>query len=82
MNLSLLSFLFIFINLSIASGQLLEGIYCGEQNCYEVLNITREATRSEISKAYRLLAKKVSYQRTFQIDVVHLYHTTKNLRFH
>ncbi|XP_028167353.1 dnaJ homolog subfamily C member 25 homolog [Ostrinia nubilalis] len=37
---------------------LLEGIYCGKQNCYEVLGLTREATKSEIGKTYRQLAKK------------------------
>ncbi|KAJ0183103.1 hypothetical protein K1T71_001079 [Dendrolimus kikuchii] len=37
---------------------LLEGIYCGKRNCYEVLGITREATKSEVGKSYRQLAKK------------------------
>lgn len=37
---------------------LLEGIYCGKQNCYEVLGVTREATKNEIAKSYRQLAKK------------------------
>lgn len=42
---------------SICDGQLLEGIYCGRENCYDVLNITREATSSEVRKSYRRLAK-------------------------
>ncbi|KAH8269893.1 hypothetical protein KR044_000601 [Drosophila immigrans] len=37
---------------------LLEGLYCGKENCYDVLGITREASKSEIGKAYRLLARK------------------------
>ncbi|CAG9787933.1 unnamed protein product [Diatraea saccharalis] len=37
---------------------LLEGIYCGKENCYEVLGVTREATKYEIGKSYRQLAKK------------------------
>ncbi|KAG6447887.1 dnaJ homolog subfamily C member 25 homolog [Manduca sexta] len=37
---------------------LLEGIYCGKENCYEVLGVTREATKNEIAKSYRQLAKK------------------------
>lgn len=37
---------------------LLEGIYCGKANCYDVLGVTREATKSEIGKSYRQLAKK------------------------
>lgn len=43
---------------SATSSQLLEGIYCGKENCYDVLGVTREATKSEISKNYRKLAKQ------------------------
>lgn len=39
-------------------GHLLEGIYCGKENCYEVLGVTREATKNEIGKSYRQLAKR------------------------
>lgn len=38
--------------------QLLEGLYCGKHNCYDVLGVTREASKSEISKNYRKLAKQ------------------------
>lgn len=37
---------------------LLEGIYCGRENCYDVLELTREATSSEVRRSYRRLAKK------------------------
>lgn len=37
---------------------LLEGIYCGKENCYEVLEVTRDAAKNEIAKNYRRLAKK------------------------
>ncbi|KAI8421466.1 hypothetical protein MSG28_009522 [Choristoneura fumiferana] len=37
---------------------LLEGIYCGKENCYEVLGVTRDVTKNEVGKAYRLLARK------------------------
>uniref|UniRef100_A0A5S6R5C6 J domain-containing protein n=1 Tax=Trichuris muris TaxID=70415 RepID=A0A5S6R5C6_TRIMR len=37
---------------------LLPGLYCGEQICYDVLNVTRNATKSEIQRAYRQLARK------------------------
>ncbi|KOB75427.1 DnaJ-8 [Operophtera brumata] len=41
-----------------AHDHLLEGIYCGKENCYEVLGVTREATKNEIARSYRQLAKK------------------------
>ena len=40
------------------SEALLDGLYCGKQNCYDVLGMTRESTKSEIGKAYRVLARK------------------------
>lgn len=47
------------LQLGICQAQtLLEGIYCGEQNCYDVLSVTRQSTRSEIAKSYRQLARK------------------------
>ncbi|UXI18244.1 hypothetical protein NH340_JMT04187 [Sarcoptes scabiei] len=36
----------------------LEGLYCGLDNCYDVLNLTRDATREQISRSYRSLARK------------------------
>lgn len=50
----LLSFVYVEIEANI----FIDGIYCGQYNCYEVLGVTRESTKSEISKAYRALAKK------------------------
>ena len=38
--------------------QLLEGLYCGKENCYDILGVTRESTKNEIAKNYRQLAKK------------------------
>ncbi|EDW75183.1 uncharacterized protein Dwil_GK19832 [Drosophila willistoni] len=37
---------------------LLEGLYCGKENCYDVLGVTRESSKSEIGKAYRSLARR------------------------
>lgn len=34
------------------------GIYCGKENCYDVLGATRESTSDEIIRLYRGLAKK------------------------
>lgn len=57
-----LSFVFIcfvyYLSEVSAADHLLEGIYCGKTNCYEVLGVTREATKNEIAKNYRQLAKK------------------------
>lgn len=36
---------------------LMDGLYCGRENCYDVLNITRESSTLEITRAYRQLAK-------------------------
>lgn len=35
-----------------------EGLYCGVESCYDVLSLARDATKSQISKAYRKLARK------------------------
>lgn len=40
------------------SEALFEGIYCGKENCYDVLGVTRESTKQELSKNYRALARK------------------------
>lgn len=37
---------------------LMPGLYCGEENCYDVLGVTRDSTKAEISRSYRPLAKK------------------------
>lgn len=41
-----------------SEAKLLEGLYCGTENCYDVLNVTRLSTKSEIAKNYRQLARK------------------------
>lgn len=48
----------IIAQIAIAQAGLLEGIYCGKENCYDVLGVTRESTKNEIAKNYRALAKK------------------------
>ncbi|XP_063381685.1 dnaJ homolog subfamily C member 25 homolog [Cydia fagiglandana] len=53
---------FIFLSWHVATvssaDHLLEGIYCGKENCYEVLGVNRDVTKNEIGKAYRQLARK------------------------
>ncbi|XP_056146989.1 dnaJ homolog subfamily C member 25 [Lampris incognitus] len=37
---------------------LIEGLYCGAEICYDVLGVSRDASKSEIARAYRQLARK------------------------
>lgn len=37
---------------------LVEGLYCGTDVCYDVLGVTREASKAEIARAYRQLARR------------------------
>ncbi|TRY92694.1 hypothetical protein DNTS_025237 [Danionella cerebrum] len=37
---------------------LIDGLYCGTQSCYEVLGVSRDASKAEIGRAYRQLARK------------------------
>ncbi|XP_018425455.1 PREDICTED: dnaJ homolog subfamily C member 25 [Nanorana parkeri] len=53
--------LFLLLSLSCLAGQaaaLIEGLYCGQQVCYDVLGVNREASRADIARAYRQLARK------------------------
>jgi DnaJ family protein C protein 25 len=52
-------YLILFLNLFVIHVySLIDGLYCGRNNCYDLLNVTRSATKQEIVKAYRTLAKK------------------------
>lgn len=50
-------YIFTTVCLNSCSASLLEGIYCGTENCYDVLNVTRESSSLEVRKAYRNLAR-------------------------
>ncbi|XP_040217328.1 dnaJ homolog subfamily C member 25 [Rana temporaria] len=39
-------------------GALIEGLYCGQEVCYDVLGVGRESSKADIGRAYRQLAKK------------------------
>lgn len=41
-----------------AVSALVEGLYCGTEVCYDVLGVTREASKAEIARAYRQLARR------------------------
>lgn len=43
---------------SASAVNLMEGLYCHKENCYDVLGVTREATKADIAKSYRQLARK------------------------
>lgn len=47
----------IVFSIQMCHGHLLEGLYCGKENCYDVLNVTRETPVADIKKAYRKLAR-------------------------
>lgn len=36
----------------------IEGLYCGKQNCYDVLGVSRDVTKGDLARAYRQLAAK------------------------
>ncbi|XP_077201416.1 dnaJ homolog subfamily C member 25 [Paroedura picta] len=38
------------------AGALVEGLYCGKLVCYDVLGVSRDASKAEIARAYRQLA--------------------------
>lgn len=40
------------------AGALVEGLYCGARDCYEVLGVSRAAGKAEIARAYRQLARR------------------------
>lgn len=36
----------------------IDGLYCGQENCYDVLGVTRDTSKAEMARAYRQLARK------------------------
>ncbi|KAK9880182.1 hypothetical protein WA026_010055 [Henosepilachna vigintioctopunctata] len=58
MNIILVFSILVIASSSCVQSQLLDGIYCGTKNCYDILNVNREASKHEIGKNYRKLAKQ------------------------
>ncbi|CAF4406716.1 unnamed protein product [Adineta steineri] len=57
--MNLYIYLFLFLTVFVINvNSLIDGLYCGRENCYDLLNVTRTSTRQEIVKAYRNLARK------------------------
>lgn len=50
--------LFFILSLFHVTHAFVEGLYCGVQSCYDVLGVERDASKSDISKIYRKLARK------------------------
>ncbi|KAG8595138.1 hypothetical protein GDO81_001433 [Engystomops pustulosus] len=56
-----LRFVFLLWSLACLAGHtaaLTEGLYCGQQVCYDVLGVSRDASKADIARAYRQLARK------------------------
>ncbi|CAI9624417.1 unnamed protein product [Staurois parvus] len=52
---------FLLLSLACLAGRvcaLIEGLYCGQEVCYDVLGVDRESSKVEIARAYRQLARK------------------------
>ncbi|XP_071051291.1 dnaJ homolog subfamily C member 25 homolog [Onthophagus taurus] len=47
-----------YLTSSLVHGQLLEGLYCGKENCYTLLGVSRDSTKNDIAKNYRKLARQ------------------------
>lgn len=56
--LALLPPLLLALLLARPAGALVEGLYCGPRDCYEVLGVSRAAGKAEIARAYRQLARR------------------------
>jgi len=59
-KLNLLLYYFVVLFVGVQSNQygLIPGMYCGLENCYDVLNVLPTASKGEISKNYRKLARE------------------------
>ena len=58
LRVSLLFLLLLLMTSSSVSQEMPEyqDLYCGDKNCYDLLGVTRDSTKGEISKSYRKLA--------------------------
>ncbi|CAH3030973.1 unnamed protein product [Pocillopora meandrina] len=50
--------IFLLIYFTSSAYGFIEGLYCGTENCYDVLGVYRESSKADIAKAYRKLARK------------------------
>lgn len=62
-----LTYCFTFVQI-IEAFQGIPGLYCGLENCYDVLGATRDSNREDLTKLYRTLARKYHPDRFFNAD--------------
>lgn len=58
MKTSLIGSLLLLLCMVQSTHAFVEGLYCGVESCYDVLGVSRDATKKELSRAYRKLARK------------------------
>lgn len=55
---NLLTLVLVLVSPAAVLCQQMQDLYCGDQNCYDVLGMTRDSLKADIAKSYRKLAGK------------------------